>query len=127
MTSAVLDSSAILAVLNGEAGAELVIPMLATAVASTVNVAEVLGKLIDRGGSLDDAMQALDAIDLDVVDYDLALAQRTASLRTEPANRSLSLGDRACLALAEREGVPALTCDQSWSRAVTSANIEFAR
>jgi PIN domain nuclease of toxin-antitoxin system len=127
MASAVLDASAILAVLNGEPGYDAVIPVLATAVVSTVNIAEVIGKLIDRGGSLEDAMDALGAIDLDITDYDLDLAQRTASLRTETANRSLSLGDRACLALAEREGLPALTSDQRWSSAVTSVDIQFIR
>jgi PIN domain nuclease of toxin-antitoxin system len=127
MPSAVLDSSAILAVLNGEPGADAVIPSLATAIASTVNIAEVIGKLIDRGGSLDDAMEALGAIDLDIADYDLDLARRTGSLRTDAANRSLSLGDRACLALAERERVPALTSDRRWSSAVTAADVQFIR
>jgi ribonuclease VapC len=127
MPSAVLDSSAILAVLNGEPGADIVIPSLATAVASAVNVAEVIGKLIDRGGSLDDAMRALDAIDLGIVEFDLGLARRTGSLRGEPVNRKLSLGDRACLALAEREGVPVLTSDRNWVGAVTSADIQFIR
>jgi ribonuclease VapC len=55
-------------------------------------------------------------LSLQIVDFDQASAQRTAELRSLTRNFGLSLGDRACLALAEKLGCPALTSDKSWTR-----------
>ena len=127
MASAVLDSSAILAVLNDEPGAELVEAVMDDALISTVNYAEVVAKLVERGSTSMAAQSALQSIALTTVDFDIALAQRTGGLRGETIRRGLSLGDRACLALAEREGVPALTGDRSWVGAVASVEIRLIR
>jgi PIN domain nuclease of toxin-antitoxin system len=127
MPSAVLDSSAVLAVLNGEPGAEIVAAVLATALVSAVNAAEVVGKLVDKGVTIDHAESALSGVGLDVVEFDFALALRAGALRAQRANRHLSLGDRACLALAERERVPAMTSDRSWAGAVADAEIQLIR
>jgi PIN domain nuclease of toxin-antitoxin system len=54
--TSVLDSSAILAVLNLEKGAEKVAPLLSNSIVSSVNVAEVLTKLVERNISLDNAL-----------------------------------------------------------------------
>ncbi|MGB6551513.1 MAG: hypothetical protein WBF24_22115, partial [Xanthobacteraceae bacterium] len=59
--------------------------------------------------------------------FDILLAQRTGALRAETVKRGLSLGDRACLALAEREGVPALTGDRNWVGAVSGIEIRLFR
>jgi len=127
MTSAVLDASAILAVLNDEAGAENVLPLLSDAAVSSVNFAEVVGKLAEQGGSLDQIREALFAIRLDVIDFDISLAERTGMLRAKTRSRGLSLGDRACLALAEREGIPAVTGDQQWLGAVDGIEVHVIR
>jgi ribonuclease VapC len=127
MASAVLDSSAILAVLNDEPGTEIVEAMMDDALISTVNYAEVVAKLVERGGTALAAQTALQSIALTTVDFDIALAQRTGGLRGETLKRGLSLGDRACLALAEREGVPALTGDRNWVGAVASVEIRLIR
>ena len=95
MASAVLDSSAVLAVLNAEPGADLVIAALDDALLSTVNYAEVVTKIVERGGTYKEAEAALQFITATVVDFDLALAQRTRALRAETLKRGLSLGDRA--------------------------------
>jgi ribonuclease VapC len=127
MPRAVLDSSAVLAVLNQERGAENVIAVLPDAVMSTVNVAEVIGKLVERGRSPDHARRALEAIGLEAIDYDRPLAERTGELVTMGRERGLSLGDRACLALAEREQAPAITADRSWQDAVPGVDIRLIR
>ena len=127
MTAAILDASAILAVLNDEAGAEYVMPLLDDAVVCSVNFAEVVSKLTERGGSLHQIREALLAIGLNVIDFDLSLAERTGTLRAETKSRGLSLGDRACLALAEREGLPAVTGDQRWYRAVAGIEVYVIR
>ena len=127
MPKVVLDSSAILAVLNDEPGASVVEQMLDEALASTVNIAEVVTKLVERGRSLDHARRALQAIGIEVVDFTLLLAERTGAMRSESKVRGLSLGDRACLALAEREGVPALTSDRNWVGAVSGIEVRLIR
>jgi PIN domain nuclease of toxin-antitoxin system len=128
VASAVLDASAVLAVLNAEPGADLVISMIADDVLlSTVNYAEVLAKLIERGSTYNQAREALRAIAMTTVDFDIALARRTGALRAETAKRGLSLGDRACLSLAEREGLPAVTGDRSWLGAVSGVEIRLIR
>jgi ribonuclease VapC len=127
MASAVLDSSAILAVLNDERGADVVEAIMDDALISTVNYAEVVAKLVERGGTSMAAQSALQSMALTTVDFDIALAQRTGVLRGETIRRGLSLGDRACLALAEREGVPAMTGDRRWVGAVSSIEIRLIR
>ena len=127
MASAVLDSSAILAVLNDEPGADVVEAVMDDALISTVNYAEVVAKLVERGSTSMTAQSALLSMALTTVDFDIALAQRTGGLRRETIRRGLSLGDRACLALAEREGVPAMTGDRSWVGAVSSIEIRLIR
>jgi ribonuclease VapC len=127
MASAVLDSSAVLAVLNGEPGANVVTAALHDALVSTVNYAEVVAKLVERGNSFSGAMSALRAIALTTADFDIVQAQRTGALRAETAKRGLSLGDRACLSLAEREGVPAITADRSWVGAAAGIDVRLFR
>jgi ribonuclease VapC len=127
MASAVLDSSAVLAVINGEPGAEVVSAALADALVSTVNYAEIVAKLVERGNSSANAVSALQAIALTTADFDIVQAQRTGALRAETAKRGLSLGDRACLSLAEREGVPAFTADRSWVGVVAGIDVRLFR
>src|SRR5439155_25627545 len=127
MASAVLDASAILAVLNAETGAEIVIAALDDAVVSAVNYAEVMSKLVERGASRADASEAFMSINVKVVDFDLALAERTGALRAETRHLGLSLADRDCLALAEREGAPALTSDRLWVGAVSTIEVRAIR
>jgi ribonuclease VapC len=127
MASAVLDSSAVLAVLNGEPGADKIAEVLTDALLSTVNYAEVVAKLVERGTSLVEAKTALQSIALTTVDFDIALAQRTGELRAETRKQGLSLGDRACLSLAEREGVAAITADRSWIGSIAGVEIRLFR
>jgi len=127
MASAVLDSSAVLAVLNAEPGADAVAKVLNDALVSTVNYAEVFSKLVERGTTAADATAALQIIALTAVDFDIALAQRTGALRAETIRQGLSLGDRACLALARREGATAVTADTAWRKVDLGIDIQFIR
>ena len=127
MASAVLDASAILAVLNNEAGADIVASVLEDSIVSAVNYAEVVSKLVERGASVETVRTALTSIDVRVIDFDMALAQRTGALRAETRRLGFSLADRACLALAEREGAPAYTSDRAWIDAVTGIDVRAIR
>jgi ribonuclease VapC len=127
MASAVLDSSAVLAVLNAEPGADLVAAALDDALFSTVNYAEVVAKLVERGSTDTEAQAALRTIALTTIDFDVAQARRTGALRADTKKRGLSLGDRACLSLAEREGAPAVTADRGWVGAISGVEIRLIR
>ena len=113
--SVVLDASAVLAVLNSEPGAELVKQVLAGGSISAVNFSEVIAKLVDNGLDDDDALGALAALALTVHPLDVTQARRAGLLRRQTRNHGLSLGDRACIALAVALGVPVMTADQAWT------------
>jgi len=127
MAKAVLDSSALLAVLNNETGSHVVTAILDDALISTVNYAEVVSKLVELGATLDRARAILRAIDIGVVEFDRPMAERVGELRAPTRRLGLSLGDRACIALAERMKSPALTADQRWAQADCGAEIQLIR
>lgn len=108
------DSSAVLAVLWAEPGHAAAEALLSGATISAVNVVEVLTKLVDRGLAFGQAHAVLEKIRLRTVAFDLGLALRAAEMRTSTMGAGLSLGDRACLATAERIGAIALTADRIW-------------
>ena len=114
MASIVLDSSAILAHLNDEPGAEAVAAFLGNAVICAVNYSEIVAKLVERGANLALIRPALSRYGLQIVPFDEDLAERAGALRAGTKSFGLSLGDRACLALAERSRLPALTADRAW-------------
>ena len=127
MARAVLDSSAVLAVLNNEAGSQIVTAVLDDALISAVNLAEVISKLVEQGATLEQTRAMLRIIDIGIVDFDRAMAERTGELRAATKRLGLSLGDRACIALAERENAPALTGDRRWVGADCEARIQLIR
>lgn len=114
MADAVLDSSAALAVLNSEPGAPQVWSYLPGAFMSAVNVAEVATKLIDGGTPAEAADGFVQRLGVEVVSFGRVDAAATARLRDRTKVAGLSLGDRACLALAHLRGLPALTADKLW-------------
>lgn len=116
----VLDASALLAHLRDEPGADVVAEAIASgAVISTVNLAEVFSRVADRGG--DPAKLAAELAQSGLLDgaitvepFTAADAIETGRLRPLTRDAGLSLGDRACLALARRLDAPALTADTDW-------------
>ena len=123
----VLDASALLALMNAEPGAEVVATALVDAVISAVNLSEVTAKLSDFGYAEHEAWTA--AVDLvpTVVPFDTRLARSAARLRRPTRALGLSFGDRACLALAEQLGLPALTADQTWRRLSLGIEVRLVR
>lgn len=117
MIKNVLDASAVLTVLNAETGAAKVIPLLPESAISTVNLSEVATKLLDAGMTEASALVAVSVLGIaEVVEFDEALAWEAAKLRSITKHLGLSLGDRACLAMAIKLGVPAVTADKEWSK-----------
>ncbi len=116
MSEAVLDSSAVLALIFNEPGAEAVKATLPDALLSTVNLAEIITKLVDKGLPAEVARAAVEVLGAEIVDFDFAQACLTGELRTATRSAGLSLGDRACLALAAKRNLPAMTADTAWGR-----------
>jgi PIN domain nuclease of toxin-antitoxin system len=117
----VLDSSAILAIINLEKGAKDVESLLSGSMVSSVNVAEVLTKLVERNVSLKDALKEFVKLGLEIAEFDIKQAAKAAELRPLTRHLGLSLGDRSCLALAIRENAVAVTADRTW------ANLTFCK
>ncbi len=122
-----LDASALMAGLREEAGSAAVEPLLDRAAIGTVDLAEVLGKLVDAGMPEELAWSCIADLGLELVDLDVAQARIMARLRPATRALGLSLGDRACLALAEHLGLPAVTADRSWSGLATTIEIRVVR
>lgn len=116
MSSCVLDASALMALLRNEPGADAVRQAIAQgATMCTVNVAEVVAKLNEAGMPADDIRQAIQPLGLTVADFNIDLAYQAGVLRARTRHIGLSLGDRACLALAIHLNLPALTADRAWA------------
>lgn len=123
----VLDSSAILAAVLQEEGASRVDDLIDDSVVLSINASEVVSKLLDKG--LDDREVAARyrILRLDVVPFDESLALAAGLLRTATRYKGLSLGDRACLALAIRDNATAVTADRSWAGLDVGCQIEVIR
>jgi len=127
MTEWVLDASAALALILDEPGADRVATALTSAVISSVNIAEVIDRLIRGGGRPQDARQLVLALECPIVSVDAELGFRAGSLSQVTRSTGLSLGDRVCLALAEREHVPVLTADRAWQDLDLGIQVQLIR
>jgi ribonuclease VapC len=127
MSKIVLDSSALLACLNGEPGGDAVTDQLAEALMSSVNLAEAVGVLVRRGASLERAREILGLLQFTVADFDRPLAEQTGAFVKHTTFRGLSIGDRACLALASRENLPVLTADRAWNDIDVGVEVRLIR
>jgi ribonuclease VapC len=131
--TAILDASALLAYLQGEPGAAVVANALAQgSLMSSVNWAETLSKLAERGQDPDTVTnlltnQGLLNNALVIAPFDADLAQATAKLRPLTRSSGLSLGDRACLAIGIQTQLPVLTSDQAWSSLTIGVVVQLIR
>jgi ribonuclease VapC len=121
----VLDASAILALLQEEPGADEVESLLDSALMSSVNLAEVIQKGKQRGVNTEGLEYDLEALGIGFHDFDAAAARPTAELWSRGGG--LSLGDRACLALAIAQGTPAVTADTRWAGLDVPVQIRVVR
>ena len=109
-----LDASALLALLFREPGHQAVADALAESCASTVNLAEVLGRFTRDGHSGLQVLARLQATPIQWLDFDAQHAALAADLLPRTRDRGLSLGARACLALALTQSCSAMTADAAW-------------
>ena len=92
---------------------------------SAVNAAEVISKLTGRGMPADLAESALAATAVEVAPFDLDQAATVGVLRPITRAAGLSLGDRACLALAKHRGLPAMTAERVWASVADAVGVEI--
>ena len=109
-----LDASALLALLHVEPGAALVEEAVERAAISTVNWSEVCQRSLARGIDTTDLRADVEGLGIEIEPFTATDAERAAALWPATRKLGLSLGDRACLALASRLDRPALTADRSW-------------
>jgi len=128
MNRIVLDASALLAILNQEPGAEKLTPeILSDASASTVNLAEVHSKLVDKGLDADDAWEAALSPVREAVPFTSQHARLAGDLMGTTRALGLSLGDRACLAVGIALNATVFTADRTWKKLNVGVRIHVIR
>jgi len=125
--SAVFDASALLAVMLGEPGSEIVLAEMRRGLVSTVNVVEVIQRMADHGIDSKETLKQLSRLEIEIVPFDLDQAAVVASLRPATRHKGVSLADRACLALATDRALPVFTTDRIWTELALPLDIRLIR
>ena len=111
----VLDSAAVMALLSLEPGYQRVAELVDKSVISSVNLAEIFNKLVQKA-SVEEVRELLRPLKLQVEDWSEDMAYRSAEFTRFNKSHGLSLGDRACLTLAKQLHATAVTSDRAWRR-----------
>ena len=122
-----LDASALLAFMFGEPGHETVAAIIDNSCISTVNLSEVIGRFSRDGHDGDSVLRHIESTPIEIVPFSKAAASIAGRLIPRTRSLGLSLGDRACLALALEKGVPAITADKIWLELATDVEIRVIR
>ena len=120
----ILDSSAVLAVLRNETGANVVLESLPDGVICAINLGEVVQVQIREGKTREQAAAVINELQIPVVEVDADLAIYAAELRMKVLKQGISQADSICLALAKREGAVALTGDRKWLEVAEILGVE---
>lgn len=127
MSEVVVDSSAVLALLNQENGSEEISQFIGNAAISTVNLSEVVAKLAEASIPEEDISQILSSLSLEVVLFSEEQALKAGMLRPSTKSKGLSLGDRDCLAIGISLNLPILTTDRLWSSLSLEVEVRVLR
>ncbi|MGW1676787.1 type II toxin-antitoxin system VapC family toxin [Saccharopolyspora sp. NPDC002376] len=122
-----LDTSAILAWLRKETGADRVDAVINNATMSTVNWSELAQKLAQHGADAARTCDRLRTFGMTVEPFTADDAVRAGELWMRTRSAGLSLGDRACLALAIRLDAPVVTADKAWQDVDVQVSVELLR
>ena len=122
-----LDTSAILAILQDEAGAAEARDALSDACLSIVAVAEIATKLCEKGASRDSAERAIAVLGCRILELDWPIAIAAGALRPTKKAAGISLGDRICIETARRHGLPIVTADRAWAELDLGVEIRLIR
>ena len=123
----VLDASALLAFLHDEPGADRVQQAFDDSLMSTVNWTEVLQKALLQRADTAGMQQEFSEVGIIFRPFTLQQAETAARLWQRTRRQGLSLGDRACLALAIEQQTPVLTADRAWRRLDLDIEVRLLR
>jgi len=123
----VLDASAIIAFLQGEPGENLVRQALQDkqCLVSAANQAEVIAKALDRGATTLAIQHVLSDLAYTVIDIKAEDGVQAGWMRESTRKIGLSLGDRLCLAVAQRLTAQVLTADRPWAGLAKSLGLDI--
>lgn len=125
--TSVLDSSAVLAVIFNEPGGEKIVDLLQGGLLSTVSLAEIHTRLLLDGRPADFAWNRILSMGFEVCFFDDEQARFAAEMIGKTRPFGLSLGDRACLALAMQRKAKVYTTDHVWKNLPLGIEIEVIR
>jgi ribonuclease VapC len=117
----------VIAAYNREPGGDKVRSADGQRMMSAVNFSEVEAKLLERGLSREAIAQLESLLPCEIINFDRTQASLTAKLRPLTKHRGLSLGDRACLALAIQQKATVLTADRVWAEIDVGVKVEVVR
>ncbi len=127
MSAIVFDSSVLIAILRQEPGSEVGEQSLNEALISTVNLAEVATYFARDSVPPETIQEALASFPIEVVPFDREQGLITGYLYPACKSLGLSLGDRACLALAKSKSLPVLTADRAWLKLEVNVSVKSIR
>ena len=127
MPKVVLDSSALIAFLSGEAEAQSAEHDIQGALLCSVNLAEIFAVLMRRGQTKARVRTIIALSQVEVVPFDGSLAETCGELVSQTRQNGLSLADCACLALGAREKLAVLTADRAWKELDLGLDIRLIR
>lgn len=127
MSTIVFDSSVLIALFKQEPGCEIAENSLNDALISTVNLAEVASYMARNSVPAETIQEALAAFPIEIVPFETEQALIAGCLYPSCKRLGLSLGDRACLALAKSHHLPVLTADRIWSNLDLGITIQTIR
>jgi ribonuclease VapC len=125
MSVCVIDTSAIMAYLNAEKGADTSEGWLDQGAAiSALCIQETMANLVRKDVDRESALEMIEALGLATHPLDFALAVEGGVLIAVTQSKGLSDGDRACLSLARKLGLPAVTADRVWAEIADEVGVE---
>ncbi len=126
MSKVVVDSSVLIAYLHKEPLSVDLADGTGTVV-SSVNLAETLSKLILYGATEQQAWADATELADELIPFSPEHARLAGSLISSTRQYGLSLGDRACLALALALGLPVYTTDRVWKEVNVGVEVIIVR
>mgnify|MGYP000430348708 CR=1 FL=1 len=122
-----LDSSAFIAYVFNERGANETYKYFYNSVISSVIYCEFISLMIEKGFSIDEAREIVDSFGIEIIDFDEQQAIIAAEISNKTKSKDLSLGALVCLALAMVKKIPVVTADKIWSKLDIGVDMKLIR